>query len=343
MSTHESDRATVGFGLIGCGKIAPKHAEAIRELTEAHLVAVYDNVPERAAQFGRKYGARVYSDIEGLLADQAVGAVCICTPSGLHASLAVQAATAGKHLLVEKPLALTIDDCRAVIEAARAAGVLLAVVHPNRFLPNVVALRRALETGAFGKVGHGAAVVRWFRPPEYYAGAAWRGTRAMDGGVLFNQAIHDIDLLQWMLGPVGTVSGATATRFRAIESEDVGVAILRFESGALGVIEASATVYPENLEETLSVFGETGAAVIGGRTIGQGVRAWRFADASLTVPEVTLLPPHWGHLQVIVDLVRAIRTGGRPAVGGEEATKSVAVIHAIYESSRTGREVAIET
>lgn len=322
------------FGIIGCGKIAHRHAAALRELPGVQLVGVCDTVPERAAAFGAQYGARSYTEVDEFLAGSGVDVVSICTPSGLHAALAVKVAKGGKHILVEKPLALTVADCQKAIGAAGSAGVRLAVVHPNRFLPNVMALRRAVEKGAFGRLSHGAAVVRWFRPPEYYAGAPWRGTHAMDGGVLFNQAIHDIDLLQWMFGPVAVVTGFTATRLRAIESEDVGAAVVRFESGALGVIEASATIYPENLEETLAVFGEKGTAVIGGRTIGQGVQAWRFADSTVAVPETAAVPPHWGHLRVIADLVAFLRDGRAPAVDGEEATKAVGLVQAIYQADQ---------
>lgn len=331
--------ASLGFGLIGCGKIAPKHAQALAEVAGARLAAVCDTVPGRAAEFAAQYGGRPYIRVDEMLADPEVHVVAIATPSGLHAPLAVQAARAGKHLLVEKPLALTLADCQTVVQAAQQAGVKLAVVHPNRFLPTVAALQQAAASGAFGKLTHGAATVRWFRPQEYYSGAPWRGTLAMDGGVLFNQAIHNIDLLQWLLGPVESVQGTVATQLRQIEAEDLGAAVVRFRSGAIGMIEASATVYPENLEETLAIFGAEGTVVLGGRTIGGGVRAWRFGAGGPAAPAAPAVPGHWGHRAAIADLVEAIATGREPAVTGEEAAKAVAVILAIYESARTGQAV----
>lgn len=329
----------LGFGIIGCGKIAPRHGEAIAQLPNARLVAACDSVRQRAESFALQYQATPYTEVEDLLSDPRVDVVILATPSGTHAPLAVRAARAGKHLLIEKPLALTLEDCWTVDREAEHTGVKLAVVHPNRFLPAVVALRKALDAGNFGKISHGSATLRWFRPQHYYDGADWRGTRAMDGGVLFNQAIHSIDLMQWMLGPVEWVQGATATRLRSIEAEDVGAAVVKFRSGALGVIEASATVYPQNLEETLGVFGENGTALIGGRTIGRGVRAWQFAT-EVPLPEVTALPPHWGHQQVIADLVDAVTRDRPPAVGAAEAAKSISLVLAIYDSASTGRAAA---
>lgn len=329
----------LGFGIIGCGKIAVKHGQALGEVAGARLVAVCDTVPDRASAFAAQYGGRPYTRAEDLVADPAVEVVIVATPSGLHAPLAILAAAAGKHLLVEKPLALITADCLAVAKAARQAGVRLGVVHPNRFLPTVAALRQAVSNGAFGQLTHGAATVRWHRGQDYYDQAAWRGTVAMDGGVLFNQAIHNIDLLQWIFGPVETVQGTVATQLRRIEAEDLGAAVVRFASGAVGVIEASATVFPENLEETLAVFGSHGTAVLGGRSIGGGVRAWRFAAGGPEPPAVEPVPPHWGQRAVIADMVRAIETGEQPAVSGTEALRAIAIIQAIYESNRTGRSV----
>jgi len=324
--------AETGFGIVGCGKVARKHAQALRAISGARLRAVHDIDPSRAAVFAESYGAKSYRELEDLLGGPAVNIVSICTPSGLHARLGVRVAQAGKHVLVEKPLALTTADCNAVTTAARAAGVKLAVVHPNRFLPNVAALKRAVETDAFGRLSHAAAVVRWHRPAVYYSSAPWRGTRAMDGGVLFNQAIHNIDLLLWMMGEVTEVVGRTATRIRPMEAEDVAVAAIRFRNGALGVVEASVTVYPENLEETLAIFGESGTAVLGGRTIGQRVRTWRFQDAAVPAPNAKQASPQWGHRQVIADLLAAVRAGRDPVVTGEEATKAVSLVEAILAS-----------
>ncbi|MGZ4135511.1 MAG: Gfo/Idh/MocA family protein, partial [Tumebacillaceae bacterium] len=267
-----------GFAIVGCGHIAKKHIEALQNMDDAELVAICDTNPDRLREFSDTYGVQGYLSLEEMLAAQPdIDVVNICTPSGLHAALAVQAANAGKHLVVEKPIALTLEDADAIIEACERNHVKLTVVHPNRFRPAVMELKKAMEQGAFGKLSHANATVRWNRNQAYYDQAAWRGTKAMDGGVLMNQAIHNLDLLLWLAGPVEEVQAYAATRLRSIEAEDLAVATVRFANGALGVIEAAATVYPKNYEESLSIFGETGTAVIGGPT-ANWIKQWVFAD-----------------------------------------------------------------
>lgn len=248
------------FALIGCGRIAPKHAESLMALPEARLVGVCDIVDERRHEFAHKYSdnlpnlVRCYSDYHEVLACADIDAVSIATPSGLHAEIGIAAARAGKHVLVEKPMAMTLSQADALIEACRSAGVKLGVIHQNRFNASVKTLRQALEAGRFGQLTHGQATVRWNRNDDYYRQAPWRGTREQDGGVLMNQSIHNIDLLQWMLGPADTVFGFTHRAMRPIEMEDVGAAVLKFRNGAIGVIEAASTIYPKNIEETLNIF-----------------------------------------------------------------------------------------
>ena len=184
--------------------------------------------------------------------------VSICTPSGIHAPLTIQVAEAKKHVIVEKPMALTLEDADRMIDACEKNGVKMAVVHPDRFRPAVVELKKQLDNGAFGKIGHANATVRWNRNQAYYDQAPWRGTKAMDGGVLMNQAIHDMDLLLWMMGDIEEISSYHATRIRDIEAEDTSVSVIGFKNGSLGVLEAAVTIYPKNLEESLSIFGGKG-------------------------------------------------------------------------------------
>ncbi|HHY30132.1 MAG TPA: Gfo/Idh/MocA family oxidoreductase, partial [Syntrophaceticus sp.] len=205
----------LNFGIIGCGRIAHKHAEAIKKNEKANLLCVCDILEERAAEYKDKYGAEAhFTDYRKMLEYSGLDVVNICTPSGMHAEMGIAVAQAGKHVIVEKPMALSLKDADDLIGACDESGVKLAVCFQNRFNPPVQKLRRALEEGRFGKLTHASAIVRWFRPQDYYDQAPWRGTRAMDGGCLMNQSIHNIDLLQWMMGPVESVFGYTATNLR---------------------------------------------------------------------------------------------------------------------------------
>ena len=252
-------------------------------------------------------------------------------PSGLHAELAVRAAEAGKHVVVEKPMAMTLDEADRMIAACEKNGVLMTVVHPNRFRPAVMELKRRMEEGAFGTIGHANATVRWNRNQAYYDQASWRGTRAMDGGVLMNQAIHNLDLLLWLMGDVEEVASYQATRIRRIEAEDTSVSVLRFKSGALGVIEAAVTVYPRNLEESLAIFGEKGTAVIGGPT-ANWIKTWRFADLTEEESRATIArvekDPYGvpGHRCIIEDMTEAVRTGRRPKITGEDGRRALELV-----------------
>lgn len=327
----------LNFGIIGCGRIAYKHAEAIKKNEKANLLYVCDIIEERAVDYKNKYGAeRYFTDYHEMLEMPDLDVVNICTPSGMHAEMGIAAAKAGKHVIVEKPMALSSIDADALINACDENGVKLAVCFQNRFNPPVQKLRRALEEGRFGKLTHASAVVRWFRPQDYYDQASWRGTWAMDGGCLMNQSIHNIDLLQWMMGPVESVFGYTANNFRKIEAEDVGVAVLKFKNGALGVIEASTTIYPENLEETLAIFGEKGTVMLGGIAVNK-IETWKFADSQdenlemeqQDVPNVY----GFGHDALIEDFIRAVIEDRRPYIDGREGIKSLRIVLGIYHSA----------
>lgn len=329
------------LALIGCGRIALKHAESIVALPEADLVAVCDVVPELARNFADKYGAAPYTDYAEMLARRDIDAVTIATPSGLHAEIGIKAAQAGKHVLVEKPMAMTLRSADALIEACRNAGVKLGVIHQNRFNDSVRLLRQAVEGGRFGKLTHGQATVRWNRNDDYYIQAPWRGTKHQDGGVLLNQSIHNIDLLQWMFGPAESVFGYTATFMRNIEMEDMGAAVLKFKNGAIGLIEAASTIYPTNIEETLNVFGETGSVIIGGIAVNR-IQTWEFPNGEAEKEEIFSSqaedPPSvygFGHRNLILDFIQAVREDREPAVPGEEGRKALEIILAIYKCQET--------
>lgn len=335
------------FGIIGCGRIAPKHAESITALDEAELVAVCDIVPEQAQAFADKYGAEPYTDYKELLKRSDIDIVTIATPSGLHAEIGMEAAKAGKHVMVEKPMAMTLETADALIKACKEAGVKLAVIHQNRFNKSIKLLRKALEEGRFGKLTHGQATVRWNRNDDYYRQAPWRGTKLQDGGVLMNQSIHNIDLLQWMFGPVESVFGYTTTALRKIEMEDVGTAVIKFKNGALGLIEAASTIYPKNIEETLNVFGETGSVVVGGIAVNR-IEVWEFPDSETEKQAIFASqesdPPTvygFGHREIISDMIEAVRDDREPAVPGEEGRKALEIILAIYECQETGVPVKL--
>ncbi|MED0757656.1 Gfo/Idh/MocA family oxidoreductase [Aneurinibacillus thermoaerophilus] len=331
--------STISFAIVGCGHIATKHIEAIRNIEQAELAAVCDTNPARIQEYMKKHNVRGYLSLEEMLANEPdLDVVNICTPSGLHAPLAVQAAAAKKHVIVEKPIALTLEDADRIIQACAENNVKLSVVHPNRFRPAVTELKKLIDKGLFGKLSHVNATVRWNRDQSYYDQAAWRGTKAMDGGVLMNQAIHNLDLLYWLAGPVEEVQAYNATRLRNIEAEDVSVAVLRFTDGALGIIEAAATVYPQNYEESLSIFGETGTAVISGRT-ANWIKHLIFKDIpekeNAKIMEKVEQDPYGtpGHQHIIADMIRAIREDREPLVTGWDGRNALQLVLTIYEAA----------
>ena len=337
----------VNFGIIGCGAIAVKHGEAIKNSNLANLDACFDTNFSRAGDFADIYGGKAFSDLGFFLSLSDIDVVSICVPSGLHASLGIACANAGKHVLVEKPMALSLQEADDLIRACKENGVLLGVVHQNRSKPAIKMLRKAIEETRFGKLTHASAVIRWNRNDGYFQKEAWRGTKKMDGGLLINQAIHNIDLLQWMMGDVEKVYAFTDTFLRKIETEDVGVAVLRFKNGALGTIEAASTIYPKNLEESLNVFGEKGSVIIEGVSASIP-KVWNFENVSSEEKETisaliaeTNIPSYQGHLEVINDMADAVKTGRQPIVNGSDGRKAIELILAIYDSANTGLPVEL--
>lgn len=336
----------MNFAIVGCGRIAIKHAEAIASISDAVLVAVCDIDEQKAQDFAEKHQAKMYTDYAEMLKNPEIEVVNICTPNALHADMAIQAIEEGKHVMIEKPIAISLEDADRIIEAANRKGVKAAAVHQNRFNASIQKTREALENGRFGKMSHGVASIRWNRNQGYYNQANWRGTVAMADGVLMNQCIHNIDLLHWMMGPVKKVMGKTATRFRDIEMEDVGAAVIEFESGALGIIEGAGTVYPTNLEETLNLFGEKGTVCIGGIAVNR-IENWRFSDdfkeeENAVLAEQEDNPPTvygYGHAAIIKDMISAIKDDRAPYVTLQDGRDAIEIILAIYESSKTGSPV----
>jgi UDP-N-acetyl-2-amino-2-deoxyglucuronate dehydrogenase len=343
-----------GFGIIGCGMIASFHARAIAELRGTKLVACFDNVPAAADRLAEATGCKAYHKLDDLLADPAVHVVTIGTPSGAHQEPAVAAARAGKHVIVEKPLEITLRRCDAIIDACQAAGVVLSTIFPSRFHDASLELKRAVDAGRFGRLTLGDAYVKWYRSQAYYDSGAWRGSWKFDGGgALMNQAIHSVDLLLWLMGPVAEVRAQTGLlAHERIAVEDVAMATLRFANGALGIIEASTAIYPGYLKR-IEIHGSEGSAVME----EEDIIKWDFAkkkprDAAVHEKMAEkksggggAADPaaigHHGHTRQFRDVVRAIRTGRQPAIDGPEGRRSVEVILAIYKAAETGRAVAL--
>lgn len=331
----------LGFGLIGCGRIARRHVEAMEHLPGVKVVAVTDPVKEAALSLAEQCGAVYVPDAEVLVEYPGVDAVIVASPSGLHAEQAIMAAHAGRHILVEKPLALNYEQAHHMIGEAQRAGVTMGVVHPLRFLPMARRLKELVSAGKLGRISHAAVTVRWNRNAEYYESSPWRGTRDMDGGMLLNQAVHHIDLLCWYLGDVERVSAEVTRRYHDIETEDVAILNMRFNNGALGLAEVTTNIYPKNLEEEVALFGERGTVVLGGQRINE-LKTWRVEGE---LPEEDVLREFaaqpqresWrGHYDVLADFCQALREGKEPEISGQRAWASLSVILAAYESSSRG-------
>lgn len=337
--------AKLKFAILGCGRISYKHIEAlINNKEEAQLVAVCDIAEEKAAERKRQYEAvigesdvKVYTDYIKMLDSEDLDVVAIATESGYHAEHALHCLNSNAHVLIEKPMALSVQDADKMIAVAKEKNKKICVSHQNRFNPPVQKLRRALEEGRFGKLINGTARILWTRDDNYYKQAPWRGTKALDGGTLMNQCIHNIDLLQWMMGSeVERIHSERGTFLRDIEMEDFGAILIRFKNGAIGIVEGSACIYPKNLEETLSIFGEKGTVVIGGLAVNE-IKTWQFADQrdydrednSADVDSVY----GSGHTPLYKDFINAIKNNTEPLINGEEGKKAMSIILKAYEMS----------
>ena len=347
----------IGVAIVGCGMIARFHVAALAEIPGTRVVALVDRKPGQAAALREKLGIScdVYEDQEPALARKDVNLVIVATPSGVHMEPAVAAANAGKHVVVEKPLEITLERCDRIIDACDGAGVKLCTIFPSRFGDANRALKAALDAGRFGRLTLGETTCKWWRTQSYYDEGGWKGTRGMDGGgALMNQGIHNVDLLLWMMGPATQISAFTATlAHQRIEVEDTAVACLRFANGALGVIEAATSVYP-GLPKTIAIHGDRGTAVIeqddllrwelNPETPEDKVLRQRFAqkvEASGGSSDPAAIS-HIGHARQLGDFIEAIQTGRAPLVDGREGRRAVEVILGIYESAATGRPVALK-
>jgi UDP-N-acetyl-2-amino-2-deoxyglucuronate dehydrogenase len=346
----------LGFAIVGCGMIARFHARALAETPGAKLVALVSRNEANARALCSEIGIAcdVYHEIGPVLARRDVHCVAVTTPSGAHAEPAVAAADAGKHVVVEKPLEITLERCDRIIDACDRSGVQLCTIFPSRFGDANQALKAAVSAGRFGRLTLGETTCKWWRPQSYYDEGGWKGTRKLDGGgALMNQAIHNVDLLQWMMGPVSHVSGFAATlAHERIEVEDTAVGCLRFASGALGVIQATTSVFP-GLPKTIAIHGNRGSAVVE----QDDVVRWEFAEeteadrafkerfATKSGASGGSSNPaaisHLGHARQLTDFVQAVETGRPPLVDGREGRRAVETILALYEAARTGETVAL--
>jgi UDP-N-acetyl-2-amino-2-deoxyglucuronate dehydrogenase len=333
-----------GFGIVGTGIIATTHASAIAAIPGARLVAVTDELSDPAAVFADGHDCAAEPDLDALLARDDIDVICVCVPSGLHAEVGVRAAEAGKHLVVEKPLDVTVAAADRLIAAASAAGVRLTVISQHRFDPGLVELRRLLDAGALGDVVFGEATTKWHRTQAYYDSAAWRGTWALDGGgALMNQGIHYVDLLRWSMGPVAEVTAICATRAHQVEVEDVAAAVIRFRSGAVGTVVASTAVFP-GLPQRLEILGTAGTVLIeDGQIVHRAVSGEPATAVTAEAGAGAAADPAdlgvFAHAAQIADLLEAVDTGREPAITGADGRDAVEIVCAVYESARTGQPV----
>lgn len=345
---------TIGFGIVGCGMISRFHCRALAEVEGAEFIGCVSSRQSSAEKLASEFAGQAFTDLETMLADSRIQVVSICTPSGAHQEPAVLAANARKHVIVEKPLEITLARCDAIIDACQENDVLLGTIFPSRFHEASQILKKAVESGKFGRLTLGDAYVKWYRTQEYYDSGNWRGTWELDGGgALMNQAIHSIDLLSWLMGPVAEITAQVGLlAHQRIEVEDTAVATLRFASGALGVIEASTAAYPGS-HKRIEIHGSTGTACIE----EEDIKVWSFKEmsdedrvmvtsfANRTQTGGGAGDPsaigHAAHAAQFADFVQSIQQGTPPAIDGAEGRRSVEIILGIYQAARSGRTVTL--
>lgn len=335
------------FAIIGCGRISKNHVRAIADNVDCmDLVALCDVNIEKTLVRKKEYIEHVpkaeismYEDYKLMLEKEDIDVCAICTESGYHASIAINCLNAGKHVLVEKPMAMSVEDASKMIRIADEKDLNLGVCHQNRFNPPIQRLRKAIEEGRFGKIINITARILWTRDMHYYEQAPWRGTKDLDGGTLMNQCIHNIDLLQWMSqSEVKRVRCEKDTFMRDIEMEDFGAIMIRFDSGTIGMVEGSACVYPKNLEETLSIFGERGTVVIGGKAVNE-VKTWDFEDSRDydNFTDDTDIDNVYGkgHTPLYRDFAEAVNEHRDSYISGKDGIKALKIILNAYEDVDT--------
>lgn len=339
------------YALIGCGRISPNHIEAAKN-NNLEIVAICDLISEMMQEKSDKFSlnsVNKYEDYKEMLIKEKPELVAIATESGNHAKIALDCIESGCHVIIEKPIALSIADADAIIKAGKEKGVIVCANHQNRFNKSVQYMRKAMEEGRFGRLLHGAAHIRWNRGKNYYEQAPWRGTWENDGGCLMNQCIHNIDLLRWMMGDdVDEVMAYTDRLTHSyIEAEDIGLALVKFKNGSYGIIEGTTNVYPKNLEETLYIFGEKGTAKAAGVS-DNIIEEWNFQDGLDNPDEVKAVygenPPNvygYGHTPLYEDVIDAIKTGRDPYIDGEAGKRALELVLAIYKSAAEHRPVKL--
>ena len=342
----------MNYALIGCGRISPNHIVAAQD-NGMNIVALCDivleNIEDKFERLNLSPSIKKYLDYKEMLENEEIDLIAIATESGNHAQIALDCIEKGIHLIIEKPIALSLADADEIICAAKVKGVKVSACHQNRFNKSIQKIREALEAGRFGRLLHGAAHVRWSRGEEYYSQAPWRGTWLQDGGALMNQCIHNIDLLRWMMGDeiIEVVGMTDRLCHELIEAEDLGLALIRFENGSYGIVEGTTNVYPQNLEETLYIFGEKGTVKAGGKSVNV-IDEWRFGDGIDEPEEVKEKyqenPPSvygFGHTPLYEDVKEAIEKDRPVYVDAHAGRRALELVLAIYESATTGKKVKL--
>lgn len=343
----------IKYALIGCGRIATNHIKAVVE-NGLQLVAICDILPENMEVLLSKHALQEdasikrYTDYKLMLAENEIQLIGIATESGIHAEIALYCIDKGINIIIEKPMAMSINDANEIIKRSEKNGVKVSACHQNRFNIAVQELRKAIESDRFGKLSHGSIHVRWNRNEDYYTQAPWRGTWEKDGGALMNQCIHGIDLLRWTLGSeIDEVYGVTRQQFHNyLEAEDVGMAVVKFKNGAVATIEGSTNVYPKNLEETLYIFGEKGTVKLGGKSTNV-IDMWDFADENKTDEQNKILNEQTnnvygnGHISLYADMISAITEDRPPYVDAYAGKAALELVLAIYKSQKDGIPVKL--
>ena len=342
----------IGIAVVGCGIISPWHIKSILLNKDAKLVSVCDNIEKKAKEVARKYGVNWYTDYRKLLKRKDLNIVCLCSPSSLHAEQTVLAAKAGKHVLTEKPIAVTLKDADKMINACKKAKVKLGVIFQRRTDPKCIRIKQALERNELGKLVLADVYVKYYRGQEYYDSADWRGTWKFDGGgCLMNPGIHLVDLMLWFMGPVDTVFGYAKHILRKIEVDDTAVAVVKFKNGAMGVIEGATSIYPANIPHRFEIHGEKGTIM----WEGEDIVRWDVKDKSgcvksklseirkiRSVPIISSTDIGMeGHRKQIFDFIEAIKNDRVPMVTGEEARKSIELVISLYKSNKINKPVKI--
>jgi len=340
------------YALIGCGRISPNHIAAALE-SQLDIVALCDlednKIDSAIRQFNLNESTKKYLDYKEMIEKEEIDLIAICTESGKHAEIALDCIDKGINLIIEKPIALSLEAADAIIAKAKEKRVKVSACHQNRFNKSILKIREAIEDNRFGKLLHGTAHIRWNRGGDYYKQAPWRGTWEQDGGALMNQCIHNIDLLRWMMGDdVVEVVGLTDNLMHGfIETEDLGIALIRFSNGSYGIIEGTTNIFPHNLEETLYIFGEKATVKAGGKSVNL-IELWQFDDGLEDPEEIKEKyqenPPNvygFGHKPLYEDVVAAIINDREPFVRAEDGRRALELVLAIYKSAAEERSIKL--